>query len=207
MKLSTRSRKLNERGVIAFDFLIAFIMIFAFFTLFFALTMTITFIETAQYMTFAVARSYMAGHRTPDDQVDAGRRKFDELRTKVGFRGLFSTNWVEVGPGGVVVGDFNAEYTNAKKTFYGARLPLKFRILQFNNGLLGGTASDDDAFVANVQTFLLREPTTSECEIIMAQRMGFIIPLDAPRNRYQQIGGTIRSTPTDPYVRMLDNGC
>jgi hypothetical protein len=204
-------RQLNlkdEGGLIAADFLFAFVLMFSFFTLFFAFTMALSFIELTQYVTYSVARTHMAGHLTPELQKDAALRKYQELQATEGLRGLFSTpNWIEIRPNSLVVGDFNTEYTSlrtTKSTFHGARLPVRFRILEVNFPLFGSTTRDEDGLTANVQTFLLREPTVSECEAFMTQRLQNILNRDSARYRLMT---TATGGVPDSHPQMVDNGC
>lgn len=202
---STSTALRNQRGVISFDFLFAFILVFAFFTTFVTLTFAVSFIEVAQYVSFAVARTYMAGHLSEPEQKAAALRKFEALQANRAIGGMFRSNWVQMA-GEPIVGEFNPEYNSGRQTFFGARLPVRFTVLEKNIPLLGTTTSED-GMVANVQSFLLREPTFLECREFMNRRLDALLRAD-PTNRYREmlalrpIGGT-----SDLYAGMLDNGC
>ena len=191
----------NEKGVISFDFLFALILVMAFFTIFFSLTFALSLVEVVQYISFATTRTYMAGHFSPDTQTEVAIRKYQNLtQANPVFGKLFKVGWVIVPPT-PDVGDHNAEYDDAYPTFWGAKIPIRVKVLERQNPLFGATYTDDSGFKANVTTFLTREPTFSEC-MQNFQRQRYI-QLKNQDARYQPV-----PVPPNAYVyQMVDNGC
>lgn len=199
----------NERGILTLDFIFALIIGISFTTIFFALTLTLSMVEVAQYMSFSVARTAFAANATPDAQRARGTLKYAELRARPIFRALFNRGWFKLSDTpdyGDITNGFNAEYSpdpsDDNATFFGARLRFEAKILNFKVPTLGATKTRPDTGVANVQSFLSREVTTSECQA------GF------NRQRWSRIltmpGGSYGGVPPNAAAAVLvmsDNGC
>lgn len=200
----------NERGILTLDFIFALIIGMSFTTIFFALTLTLSLVEVAQYFSFSVARVAMAANATPDAQRARATAKYNELRSRPIFRSLFGKGWFILPPTpdfGDVANGFNLEYTSDPNednaTFYGARLRIQSKILDFKVPMLGNTKTKAETGTANVQTFLSREVTTSECQAgFNRQRWSRILTMPG--------SGPYSLTPAQAAASVLimsDNGC
>lgn len=198
----------NERGIITLDFIFALTLGIGFTMVFFALTLTLSLVEVTQYISFAVARTSWAAHETRTLQTALGDKKYNELLGRPVFKAVFGRGWFKL-PAKPSYGDplngFNAEYNvdpnEDSATFIGARLRIEAKILDITLPMLGATKTKSDTGVANVQTFLGREVTTTECrEQFNMQRWPKILLLHPV---YGQLSGL------NPAVVGLitDNGC
>ena len=160
----------DERGVLTLDFIFALMLGMGFTMVFFALTLTLSLVEVTQYLSFAVARTSWAAHETRSLQIDIGNKKYAELRERPVFKAIFGRGWFRL-PAQPDFGDpnngFNAEYAgdpvDDNATFIGARLRIEARILDITIPILGSSKTQSETGFANVQTFLGREVTTTEC--------------------------------------------
>ena len=86
-------------------------------------------------------------------------------------------------------------------TFFGAAVFLRAPVLNFRVPFFGRTAeNEDDAFEAQITSWLAREPATEECNEFNQARMRLI----------KQIGGNTYNDPKineNAYAVMTDNGC
>lgn len=159
----------NERGVLTLDFIFALMLGMGFTMVFFALTLTLSLVEVTQYISFSVARTSWAAHETRSLQMQLGNQKYAELLAIPVFRSLFGQGWFRLPtqPNYGGADGFNTEYqvnaNNDSATFYGVRLQIEARILDISIPMLGTSKSQSSTGVANVQTFLGREVTTTEC--------------------------------------------
>jgi hypothetical protein len=201
----------NERGILTLDFIFAMLLGMGFTIVFFALTLTLSLVEVAQYLSFAVARSSWSAHETRSQQIQMGNAKYTELIAKPVFRTIFTRGWFKL-PAQPDFGDpargFNAEYMpaaeNDNDTFFGARLRVEATILNINLPMLGSSKTNPETGVANVQTFLGREVTTQECrENFNRQRWTNILTLDEV---YQQSSAYV-GNPDSTVALITDNGC
>ena len=188
----------NEEGFLTLDFLFSSLVFGIFASLFFGVAMTFSVVEVVQYATFSSARSYSLGHSSEADQLELGQNKFNTLVGNPALAPLVSNGWFELSD--VAIADFNDELASDKdraddaEMFIGARVQLNAPILFKRLPLLGSTASDRDAFLANIQSFLGREPSQEECVQFTDQRKDLIA------DKYS-------STDTNAYVVQTDNGC
>lgn len=198
----------NQRGILTIDFIFAMTIGMTFAMIFFALTLTLSLVEVTQYMTFSVARVSWAAHETRSLQRALGDKKYAELRDRPVFKNIFGRGWFRLPPApdyGDPVNGFNAEYAEDpaldNATFYGVRLQIEAKILDITSPVLGGSKTKPETGIANVQTFLGREVTTTECrEQFNRQRWRNIKGLSGP---YSGVPGY-----SDPAVFLItDNGC
>lgn len=210
MKLSTPLR--NERGILTLDFIFALLIGMSFTMVFFALTLTLSLVEVTQYLSFSVARVSWAAHENRQAQIALGNAKYAELIEKPVFKTIFGQGWFRL-PARPDFGDpvrgFNDEYQPAAEhdndTFFGARLRIEARILDINIPLLGSSKTNPETGVANVQTFLGREVTTTECrEQFNRLRWSNILQLSAD---YQQVNAYVPGDPNQVLALITDNGC
>ncbi len=210
MSYSARARNLfrcalsrDQRGFLTLDFLFALILVMGMTSIFMALTLTLSVVETTQYMTFAAARVFQGAHFSQNDQTELAKAKFYQLRDSAVIKPFFLNEWYELGE--PTIGDFNREYAQAtdfdKNTFWGVRVLFKAPVLHMQNPMLGSSTDDGgDGLTARVQSFLSREPNTDECQAFNQQRWGAIRKLDV---RYSH--GNVPEKPGS--TNLADNGC
>lgn len=193
----------NQKGILTLDFLFAIIMMFSFTAILFAFSITFTAVEIAQYATFAASRAYFAANKTSNEQEEAGKQKFTALISaeKAPLGTFFKNGWFTLSP--VELKDFNDEYAsdtdNDTDTFVGARTTMVAKILKMRFPLLGTTTDDD--LSAQINSFLMREPTEEECQQFVRDRLTKIKNIDPDgrfNNSYVQDGA---------YVQIMDDGC
>lgn len=200
----------NERGILTLDFIFALMLGMGFTMVFFALTLTLSLVEVTQYMTFAVARTAWGAHETRAAQVEIANKKYAELRSRPVFQAIFGRGWFRL-PANPDYGDpvqgFNGEYTanptEDNATFYGARLRIEARILDITIPILGSSKTQNETGFANVQTFLGREVTTTECREFNQARWQNILGLNSLYGRAAQN----QQNPGAAVGLITDNGC
>ncbi len=201
----------NERGILTLDFIFALLLGMGFAMVFFALTLTLSLMEVTQYISFAVARTALGAHETRAEQSALGNRKYAELRDRPIFKNIFGRGWFRL-PAQPDYGNpesgFNVEYgsdpNDDNETFFGARIRIEARILDITIPLLGSSKTQSETGFANVQTFLGREVTTTECrEQFNRARWTSIIALDPA---YQNVNST-GANPAAAVGLITDNGC
>jgi len=167
----------SESGMITLDFLFAFVLIMGFAALLFALTLTLTVVEVTQYITFAAARNYTAGHVNVIYQEQQARMKYKELTEASVFTPLYSNGWFEIARAdspNLLVGDVTKTFGEYKplspedpNLFYGVGTPFIARMLEFNIPFFGSTTDEGDGqgsgFKTFIASYLSREVTTNEC--------------------------------------------
>jgi hypothetical protein len=197
----------SESGALSLDFLFSFTLVFAFTLILFALCFTLSVVEITQYVTFAVARNYAAGHENQEAQRNIAVQKYEQLRNNTpAIRGLYANGWFllsnpEVGPNADRA--FLSEYSPSgddRDTFVGARVTLNAKVLELRIPFFGNTFDQEDGFVTRISSFVGREPTTDECKAFNNQRMGALIQLNG---KYQQHQGAAQQD----YALITDNGC
>lgn len=193
----------NNRGLITLDFVFALVLVFSFTAVLFTISLTLSVVEITQYITFASARNYFAGHHKVDDQMRLGKAKFEQLSNAGPLKPLYTNGWFELK--GFQVGEGTSyqqiQQDSDRFTFYGAAVFLRAPVLNFRVPFFGRTAeNEDDAFQAQITSWLAREPATEECLEFNESRMRLI----------KQIGGNAYNFPQvseNAYAVMTDNGC
>ncbi len=187
----------NEKGLLTIDFVFASLLIFSLSAVIFSFGMTLSVVEVVQYMSFASARNYSLAHQNEQKQIERGELKFNELASNPIFDSMVEFGWFEVGQ--VQINDFNSEFgpdsSYESDNFVGARIPFSAPILYKRIPMVGNTAEDANAFQANVQSFLAREPTFEECRDFMAERA----------QQMSNLGFSVLQV--DQVVVLMDNGC
>lgn len=201
----------NQRGILTLDFIFALTLGMGFVVIFFALTLTLSLVEVTQYFSFAVARSAWSAHETRSQQLALGNLKYEELRGRPIFRTIFGQGWFQL-PARPEYGDpargFNDEYASDpsedNETFFGARLRIEARVLNISIPLLGNTKTQNETGMANVQTFLGREVTTTECREQFNR-----VRWNAIQNLHPSYGAVVSTgvNPTLAIAIITDNGC
>ncbi len=193
----------NQRGLITLDFVFALVLVLSFTAILFAISLTLSVVEVTQYVTFASARNYFAGHQKVEDQERLGNEKFKQLSNAGALKPLFKNGWFElknfqIGPGTAYQ---EIQEDPDRFTFFGASVYLRAPVLNFRVPFFGRTAeNEDDAFEAQITSWLAREPATEECLEFNESRMRLI----------KQIGGNTYNHPQvseNAYAVMTDNGC
>lgn len=191
----------NERGLITIDFIFASILVGGFFAIVFSLMLTLSVVEITQYVTFATARTFFAGHWDREQQENLAATKFRELTEDPVIAPFYTNGWFELsgGPGTQDWGSLFSDHDSDSESFIGSRVSLNAKILEFRIPLIGDTADLDDAFRANIASYLNREPTSSECIEFMSGESRF--------NAIRSLDGSYRNPAVRDYVRITDNGC
>lgn len=187
----------NNRGILTLDFLFASLIVFGFSAILFSFAFTLSVAEVVQYVSFASARNYSLAHKNEEKQKERAQLKFNQLVGHPSIKPLFNNGWFEIFP--AQIRDFNEEYGalgGDSQTFVGVRIPLSAPILYKRIPALGTTGSDPDGFRANVQSFLSREPSFSECESFIQQRA----------RRLQSLATQVSFDSSQAAV-IMDNGC
>lgn len=193
----------NQKGLITLDFVFALVLVFAFTAVLFTISLTLSVVEITQYVTFAAARNYFAGHKSVADQERLARDKFKQLSNAGPLKPLYNNGWFElkdftVGKG---VNYQTIEQEPDRFTFYGAAVYLRAPVLNFRVPFFGRTASDEESvFSAQISSWLAREPSFDECYEFNTARMRLIKQID--NNAYNN-----PAVNENDYVVMTDNGC
>lgn len=194
------SQRQSQSGFLLLDFIFAIVLGSGFAALVFAISYGFTMVESAQYIAFATARTYMGSHLDQETQAELGQQKFRQLT-----QGYLSTiaqgNWFQI-VGEPELRDFGDDYNYSEGSypgnssrFEGARMRIQLSLLAFNWGILGSGGTEDE-FQTNMTAFLGRQPSLQESREFHEQR-------------YQQI---LRVSPrfseanVSDYVVIMDNG-
>jgi hypothetical protein len=201
--------KLNEKGQLTLEFMLACILIVTVSTLLGILTFTLTITEVLQYVTYAGARSYLAGDMTLQNQTDAGNNKAQQLLTSLPFLyGIVKNGWVTIPKGTNKVLDMDAgtNYANGLNVdtkrhdqFEGYQLQFTVPMLNVNLPFLSQAIAPPDGgqdFRATLSSFLTREPNFTECSQYLGAAYGTLLTK----------GYSVPGTTTPPTV-IIDNGC
>jgi hypothetical protein len=188
----------NERGILTFDFMFALFMAIGFAIVLFSVSITLSLVEVAQYVTYATSRAYNGGHETQDLQTQNGQNKYNDIMSNSVFKGIFGLGLVTLSA--PQLSDFSSDYAeddpdNAIEV--GARIPMDAKLLHLNIPLLGSTTEDSSIGKATLNSYLMREVSTTEC------REGF------NRVRYDNINqlSPYSAAPNAKAVLITDNGC
>lgn len=186
----------NERGNLAIDFIFGMTLTFASMAIFFALSFSLSVTEIAQYVAFATARTYTAAHKDEATQQERANLKYQQLINTGVFKTLLKeSDWFKLHP--PVINSSNDQETyfpvsDARDIFVGPKFKFEANMLDMNLPLLG-SSSEQGGFVANINAFIGREPSFSECMVYqiskkqMMESLGYSFPGD--------------------LVVMVDNGC
>jgi hypothetical protein len=196
----------TQRGFITADFLFSLVLIFGLASVLFAISLTLTVASITQYITYAAARNYVAGHLTQGDQERTAVAKYHALLTNKVFAPLYKGGWfvISATPD---KGDISAIVQGYKSNgqdpnlFWGVGTEFTAKILDFNIPFFGSTAPDSDgtgnAFKTYMGSYLGREVTSQECQSFTDQRWGSI----------QNLSSAYSSATNPKYVSVEDNGC
>lgn len=204
----------DQRGLLAVDYLFAFVIGMGLFLLLFAFTFTLSMTSIAQYIAFSASRSFASAHKSVENQEALARNKFNELKNNNVFAPLFQNGWFDlqiesVRSGGANGQDFSQDYNDIndsqeiRQPSVGIRLNFSASILNFRNPLLGNSQSEeDDGFTTRVTGLMNREPSSTECMNQMRREVRYsqILKLDS---RFSILGAPVQQK----YQALEDNGC
>ena len=199
----------NERGILTLDFIFALIVGMSFTMIFFALTLTLSLVEVAQYISFSVARTALAAHEDRSAEQAQALAKYAELRARPIFATIFTNHsWFKLSTTpdfGDPANGFNLEYNvdpnEDNSIFWGVRIRIEAKILDISIPMLGSSKTKPETGIANVQTFLGREVSTQECrDQFNRLRWGAIISLNP---LYSTVPGPAAAAAS----LITDNGC
>lgn len=197
----------NEKGMIAVDFMFSFVLVLGMAFLVFAFCFALVGAEIAQYITFASARSFSAGHISPTHQRDLAWKKYDQLKADPVFAPLFTNGLFEIPNSEEIgVGPMESVYprTPTRYMFWGVYLTMNVPLLDFRIPFYGstmGNEEDGEGFTTNIGSFLGREPTVNECINFTNDRWRNIRALQGTGAAYTQ------NTQDGGYRPYWDNGC
>lgn len=198
MKPGLQKSRKDEGGFITFDFIFALMMALGFTTVLFAMAVTLSAVEAAQYITFAVSRAYHGAHENDKEQEQLAKQKYAELLAVPIFKRVFNGGWFSIGP--IEVGDYNKDYNDAEAEspiFIGARLKMDAKILRMTIPFIGKTAENSATGRATLNSYLSREVSTTECRE------------NWNRVRFEQLKNlSVYSGAADAKAKVItDNGC
>ncbi len=187
----------NQSGAITLDFIFAFVLVLSMTLLLGAFSFTLSIVEGVQYLTFSSSRAYYAGNLSPQDQINAGQAKFNELAATGSFKKLLKRDWFRVDID--TIGDSHEQYNSSdeKDIFDGVRTKITVGLLEMNIPIFGSTEGENP-MVAYLTSFLGRESTTQECMEVVSDRYKEILNLGSYRGN-----NVIESA----YYAFDDNGC
>ncbi len=210
MMTMKKNKKFSEQsGIATVDFIFSMVMMVGMGILLFSLSYTLVAIEVSQYVAFATARSHSAAHLTIAENRSMAERKFKTLTAGADetLASFFNNGWFELKlnptdlrSGGATGTDFGKEYSMTdgdKMVMHGVRLQLSAKIMNKKLPLIGSTSEDDEAYQANITSFLIREASQQEC------RQWFVDRKNALRNIFDRVQGQ----DMNGYFEVEDNGC
>ena len=192
----------NQEGIITLDFIFALTLAMGFSAILFAMAFTLSVVEVTQYTTFASARSYFLGHKTPEMQKDLALNKYKSLISSEILGSFYRNGWFEVSPI-PEISDFAENYSaneadSKGAPFIGVRTQLSAKMLAFRIPFYGSTTEDENAFQTYIGSFVGREPSSQECLEFSNVRFEAIKQLDP---RFGSMSNTA------PVGLVADNGC
>jgi hypothetical protein len=197
----------NESGQLTVDFLFSVVLIFSISTLLAALTFALTLTEVVQYVSYSGSRAFFAADLTEGDQKNVGTAQMDKLLKTLPFlSSAQGAGWIVIPSQSRDVGDFTKyrESINApgdRNQFVGAQIQFVLPILSLKLPFMNEAIQPPNggAFKATVSSFLLREPSFSECMKYMSKSYEYL--KNAEGATYSQAADNGRFFP------ITDNGC
>ena len=191
--LNLKRLKNGRKGFVTIPFLIAFVMVMFLILSFFRLTLTLTYASVVQYITYASARRLSLGDESKQTQIDKGKEKYGQLKSKL----LKTGKWFELSN---PQADFRNDYTETgyRQLFYGVSVTFTSNLISFRIPFLA--EDGDQGLNAVMGSYLGREPSEEECKNFNSERQGQLSELIKNRgygSQYSTIDKPVRS----------DNGC
>lgn len=184
MKTSNRKSFIqNNSGIIVADFLFSFVMIMGIGMFIFGITFSLATIEVSQYIVWSTARNYAAANVNQTAARDNAIEKFNNLTAQFPLltgAGSTDTNpWFLLSSTSLIVSDKLEEEDSLLSTdlpgsdkdndfrqpWTGAS--AKLRLSLFSNmqiPFLGKVATDKSLFEFPIRAFIIRHPSTQECQ-------------------------------------------
>jgi hypothetical protein len=181
IQVTKKNHSLNNKGQSTIEFLLTFIFAFAFLLLFLKTAFNITNGFMVHYATFLASRTYLVWDNNSNDSNNS------DINAATMARETFSTV-----PLGAIFRDFNGELEfnspggASSKLFTGVY--VRFNDMMNMGRLLGGQIELD----LISESFLLREPTRTEC-------------LERVCSAMREMGGG--AVDCSIHVTLVDNGC
>ena len=182
-RYKSRPRK-DPKGLVTIPFLFAFLIVMFLLLSFFRLSLTLTYVSVAQYITYSSARRLSLGDESLEQQRDAGTAKYTALKGKL----LSDSDWFTLGsptPG------LNLKYqsveTGHRNLFYGVFADFTSNAISFRIPFLA--EEGDQGLTAEIGSYLGREPSKDECQ----------------KEFYDKRKGEIQDKIGPKYPGLLDN--
>lgn len=200
----------NERGFLTVDFIFTVVLIFGMMAILFVFSLTLTVASLTQYITFATARNYQAGHLDQAHQEQLAQAKYKQLIKNKTFAPFFKNGWFElskqpdVGDISQVIQGYQSGGPNDPNLFWGAGTHFTAMILDFKIPGFGSTAPGDQTgkgFNTYMGSYLGREVTQDECMKFENARWTAIQNLPSTNG-----GAAYTTAPNAPSV-YTDDGC
>lgn len=203
-----RNKNPSEEGILTLDFIFSVMAVYAISMVFALLAFTLMFSSVVQYMAFSISRAHISGHMSPTEQQQAGMDRKAYLMTKYYNKFIKESDdgWFKIQTDGAANTYFSLSSAAAgsdRQKAYGVKVIFTANLLKKFKFPLLGSPSDgaDDTFgVANIYSFLYREPSTQECLEFNKARWSVI------RDRFPQIT-TMPGFVDKEYGAEADNGC
>jgi hypothetical protein len=191
----------NQAGFITIDFMFALVMSIGFAGVFFAITVTLSLVEIAQYVTYSTSRAYAGAHESPGMQSELAMERYKELMALPAVKTFLGNQWIILSE--PELGDFSSEYSEEpgkdNDIFVGAQIRMDARLLHLRVPFLGSTAEDSGVGKATLNSYLMREVSTQECrDQFTTQRY---------KNLLQINGAPYQAAPSQDHRVITDNGC
>ncbi|MCY4513261.1 MAG: hypothetical protein OXB86_06200 [Bdellovibrionales bacterium] len=184
----------SPKGLVTIPFLIAFVIVMFLILSFFRLTLTLTYANVLQYITYSSARKLSLGDTDESTQTGRGEGKYSQLTSDL----INRSAWFDV-PTSPQTG-FNPDYTESgyRNLFYGVFVPFTSNLISFRIPLLA--EEGDQGLTTTIGTYLGREPSQDECNQFNEEKKNHIqIILDSY--------GVPHTFPTPTDKVASDNGC
>ena len=166
----------NQRGVIAFQFLIVLIIIFIFILSFFGLALSLVNGSAVQYLTYSSARALSLGGPTFEDQEQHAKTQYAQLRNKMfGGKWKSSGEWFSISTAPTLGMNYRYEDHSYRKMFYGAYASFISNRTNFKIPFL--TDEDDGKLNTTIGSYLGREVSQKECQEFHQKRVDKICDL------------------------------
>lgn len=169
---------LDDTGQAMIEFVLTVFLLFALIFFFIQLSLVFSFGNYVQYATFMSARAYLSAGRTQEDQVERAQNVIAQtVKAGIGRSGQDRFPSIAEGVGGEVprgaeIGrgqNFNRDDLNLS-WMQGVRYTFRSRIFLLPLGR--GVSNPNAGFLTlTSESWLGRDPTTSECEAVMGSRL------------------------------------
>ena len=192
MKLTiNRTRKnnlLSNSGFIIADFLFSFVLVIGIGIVIFGLTFSLATIEIAQYIVWSSARNYVAANDSEALSVTSATLKFNNLSKQFPLltgQGNTGSSWFLLN--NFIVGDLavkdqefigkmGSDITNIsngemRQPWTGASAKITLKLFAgLRIPFLGKITNDPDKFSFPVRAFIIRSPSTKNCQTFFEKR-------------------------------------